>query len=181
MTTLHKPTARRGSAVELYATEIGGLHPGQSVVASFHGETVLELPKTQHEYLAIIGPGLSWAAARAEAIGLGKVLGGHWDLATITSASEQSLVNANLGPRAPSNEFWLGASQPDGEVRRDANWHWVDGQAWSYENWSPGEPNDNFGPASEQKLAEWGSGTWNDEGNIGNITGFIAEGDVPVK
>jgi hypothetical protein len=181
MTQLCKPVAHRKPTVALYASEVGGLHPGQKIVAAFGGEAVKELPQTRHAYIAIVGPGLTWAAARAEALGLGRILGGTWDLATITSDVEQALVNANLGPRAPRSEFWLGGSQPDGEAGRDVNWHWVTGEAWNYENWSPGEPNDNFGPASEQKLAEWGAGTWNDEGNIGNITGFIAEGDIPVK
>ena len=169
MTTLRKPTPGRNAAVELYATELGGPH-GQGAG-----------PSTQHAYVAIVAPGLSWAAAREEAIGLGKTLGGHWDLATITSAAEQRVVNAMLGPRAPRDEFWLGAFQPAGEERRDANWQWIDGQPWNYENWAPGEPNDAFGPAGEQQLGEFGTGMWNDEGWDSNITGFIAEGDEPVK
>lgn len=114
--------------------------------------------------------GLSWAQANTAA----QSLGAGWHLATITSAAEQAFItNSVVGNNNPG-EFWLGAHQVAGA------WTWVTGEDWNYTNWNPGEPNDNYGPDSENWLATWGSGTWkwNDEGALGNITGYIVEHNV---
>ena len=186
---LHKPTVAQAVAAELYNSELHEvLQKGQKVVADFKHEvvTVAEAPHfhvvEEHQYVAIAGVKLSWDAARTQALALSHVFAGAWDLATITSMGEQQLVNTQLGlggQKGKGGEFWLGAEQPVGERGKDSGWQWVTGEKWDFENWTPGEPNDYFGPASEQKLGEWGGlGTWNDEFNLGNITGFIAEGVV---
>jgi hypothetical protein len=107
---------------------------------------------------------------------------GYGYLATITSAAENNFV-ANLAFSSMGwwVELWLGGFQPPDECRRDANWMWITGEPWGYTNWLPGEPNDAFGSCSEQHLGivcasgAWICGTWNDEGNLGNIRGFIIE------
>jgi hypothetical protein len=116
--------------------------------------------------------GYSWAQATA-AVAL---LGEGWHLATITSAAEQTFITNSVVGNSNPGEFWLGANQ-----NSLGQWAWVTGEAWSYTNWNPGEPNDNYGPGSENHLATWGSGTWrwNDEGALGNITGYIAEYNAP--
>ena len=76
----------------------------------------------------------------------------------------------------------------DDENGVNDGWHWVNdeglipssnGNPAGYANWLTGEPNDNFGPGSEQFLAinllgQWG---WNDEGNVDLIAGFVVEYD----
>jgi hypothetical protein len=122
-------------------------------------------------YTLINGTGLSWAQANAAA----QSIGSGWHLATITSAAEQAFItNSVVGYNNPG-EFWLGGVEVSG------SWTWVTGEAWNYTNWNPGEPNDNYGPNSENWLATWGSNTWkwNDEGALGNITGYIAEYNAP--
>jgi hypothetical protein len=58
---------------------------------------------------------------------------------------------------------------------------WDNGPVGSYANWGSGEPKDNYGPGSEQNLGIlFGSFTWNDEGNLGYISGYIAEAPVPL-
>jgi hypothetical protein len=186
---LRKPTSPAVTSAELYNSELREvLQKGQKVVADFKHEvvSVAEAPHfhvvEEHQYVAIAGVRLTWEAARTQALALSHVFVGAWDLATITTLAEQQLINKQLGlggQTGRGGEFWLGAEQPSGEKGKDSGWQWVTGEKWDFENWSPGEPNDYFGPASEQRLGEWGGiGTWNDEGNLGNITGFIAEGVV---
>ena len=101
----------------------------------------------------------------------------NWYLATITDAAEQQfIIDYVIGNNG--GEFWLGGYQdPSTTTDPAANWKWVTGEAWGYTSWSAGEPNDFYGSASEQYLAIYGAGiwAWNDEGNIPNINGLIAE------
>jgi len=100
-----------------------------------------------HFYEVIQAPsGITWEAANTAAMGMG----GH--LATITSAEENAFVfglvddfssfwftsthSASLGP-------WLGGLQPAGSGEPAGGWTWVTGEAFTYENWAPGEPNDS--------------------------------------
>lgn len=56
------------------------------------------------------------------------------------------------------------------------------GEPWSYTNFPSGEPNDYNGPRSEQYLAIWSSGDWNDVGNADAwyLSGYIGESSAPV-
>ena len=92
-------------------------------------------------------------------------MGAGYHLATITSREEQRTLQKLL--RGLRGEFWIGGYQ-DGSDK----WHWVTDERWRYTNWAKGEPNDYYGHDSEQHLAIW---KWNDEGNKGNISGFIVE------
>jgi len=86
---------------------------------------------------------------------------------------EESGISCNL---------WLGGYQEP--VTTDdprANWVWVTREPFSsYQNWLPSEPNDWYGPASEQHLTishvDW---DWNEEGHLPNVTGYVAE-SVPL-
>ena len=99
-------------------------------------------------------------------------------------------------PGAPSNpepqdyllsEVWVGGFQyPFDEGNADSGWHWVNEEGVfpssnndpsGYANWLTSEPNDAYGPGSEQYLAinllgQWG---WNDEGNVDLVAGFVIE------
>lgn len=129
-----------------------------------------------HDYVLVNSNGIAWGAAQTGA----QALGTGWDLATITSAAEQTFIDANVfGPL--TGQYWIGGYQsPTTEPVATAGWTWVTGEAWSYTNWSAGEPNDNYGPGSEQYLgANWNGWSWNDEGNLANIAGYVAETVVP--
>ena len=62
---------------------------------------------------------------------------------------------------------WLGAT----DVVQEGVWRWITGEAWTYSNWLPGEPNNHFPgehylhffahPNSPDPMAP----TWNDEFN----------------
>lgn len=128
-----------------------------------------------HQYDLVYGS-LSWNEANA----LAQALGSGWHLATVTSAAEQSFIaNSVIGANG-GTEFWLGGFQDPVTQGADKNWHWVTGEVWNYSNWSAGEPNDYSG-WSEDYLGIWGNGSWawNDEGNQGNISGYILENSNP--
>ena len=147
-------------------------------------------PSSGHYYDVIPAPGITWDDARAAALGFSYLgLLGH--LATVTSASEDSYVGAAVAA-AGSGEFWLGGFQnPVTETSATDGWTWVNGEgsfpgvdgasgyANSYSNWNPGEPNDAYGPGSEQYLGiNLGRvGGFNDEGFLGLIGGYVIEYD----
>lgn len=120
----------------------------------------------------------SWSTANGisyqDALAFASTRGGT--LATITSENEKNAVLSNLGGILPSSSY-LGAQQPSSEANPSANWTWATGEAWSYTNWSSGEPNDFNGATSEQNLEMYTDGTWNDIGdNTGGFnSGFLVE------
>jgi len=155
---------------------------------------------TGHIFEVYSAPEITWLAAKAcaESKDVGGV-SGH--LATITSSAEDAYVNdlkldiidGADGTHALRGEVWVGGSQQEGAGSAFEGWRWENNEGPisvpsltappdSYSNWLPDEPNDIGGPDSENYL---GIGLnalvsgWNDEGNLGNIKGFIVEYDVP--
>jgi hypothetical protein len=152
-----------------------------------------------HFYEYVEAQGMSWDAARVAAQGRSHLgLRGH--LATLTSFEENQIVASLIDgvvsyPGDPSAaaalEAWVGAYQdPVDELDAVAGWKWIDGEgsvplsgaSGGFANWYNGEPNDWLGAGTEQYLAVWGKdgygntiGSWNDEGGLWNITGYIVE------
>jgi hypothetical protein len=138
-----------------------------------------------HYYDVISAGGIDWPSADAAANALSYLgLPGH--LVTITSPVEDAFVDglrAGLG----FGEVWAGGFQsPITETTPTAGWTLVNGEgafpgvtsASPYASWAGGEPNDNYGPASEQYLGIglFGlGGGWNDEGNLDLIGGYAVE------
>jgi len=132
-----------------------------------------------HWYEVFYAPGISWPDAQAAVTS-----GGY--LATLTSSEEDAFVRGLLQAN-PSRfeEVWAGGFQPAGELVATANWTWVNGEGAfpghnddpsGYANWTSNEPNDNYGPGSEQYLGiYWSGNRWNDEGALGNISGYVVE------
>lgn len=122
-------------------------------------------PSNGHWYDRFEDPGITWAEAEAAA----ETMGGT--LATITSSDEMDFMTTHWDT---GSEGWIGGDQPIGELDPAANWNWVTGEAWGYAPWSGGEPNDSYGPGSEQHLGLW-SGGFNDEGELAFIAGYYVE------
>ena len=137
-----------------------------------------------HYYDVIAAAGISWDDARAAALGNWyNGLQGH--LVTITSAEEDAAVQGMIQINGLGEMYAGGYQNPITETNRQAGWTWVNGEgsfpgytsSSPYANWIGGEPNDAYGPGSEQWLGlNWSNG-WNDEGNLGNITGYVIEYD----
>jgi len=128
-----------------------------------------------NSYEVIRAAGITWEDAKAAAEGMGGYL------ATVTSKGENDFIDS-LRVAASLGQVWLGGSQPSDEMVAGDNWSWVTGEEWCcYTNWNDAEPNDNYGPGSEQHLGIglFGDSTWNDEGALGNIYGYVVEiGDL---
>ncbi len=73
-------------------------------------------------------------------------------LAVVTDTAETDYVYSIAG------RTYAGGCDDDVE----GTWTWVNGEPWSYEAWSPGEPNDSSGTEECLELAASGSGGWND-------------------
>lgn len=122
-----------------------------------------------HEYQAFVVPtGITWTAASVQAA----ALGGH--LVTITSAEENAFVFGLVNsPEYWTNFFgfraggpWIGLIQSTGAAEPAGGFQWVTGEAVSYTNWAPGEPNNNG--SGERYGVLWSltaggrAGFWND-------------------
>ena len=132
-----------------------------------------------HFYEVVPAPGgITWGNASLAAT----ARGGY--LATITSAEENEFVfhladqdpimwNGGYGP-------WLGGIQPAGAIEPAGGWSWVTGEPFTFQNWAPGQPNNN---QNEDRIHFGGlanrSSAWNDVGrNTVNFTrGFAVEYD----
>ncbi len=144
------------------------------LASAIHAAPILNTANN-HQYDIITARSISWTDAYQTSGETG------WSLATITSAAEQNFIAGLITSFGGYGEYWLGGYQNQGTRNATANWHWVGGESFSYTNWAPTEPNDHYGPGSEQYLAIWGLGhgnaslDWNDEGLLGNIEGYIVE------
>ncbi len=106
-----------------------------------------------HYYEAIAG-NYDWNVAKslAEASSYNGMQG---HLATLTSSDENYWVWNNMGTNV--NAYLLGAT----DQYEEGVWEWVTGEAWSWTNWSSGEPNNCCG--GEHALEFWANnGSWND-------------------
>ncbi len=139
---------------------------------------------TDHYYELVEQSGLNWAAADTAAQAKSH-LGTPGYLATITSAAENTFVTDNLLSEEPdARGYWLGGLQPQGSAEPAGNWQWVTAEAWSYTNWSAGEPNDANKHVGEDRVeilnAVGVAGMWNDidAGNT-SVRGYVVEYDIP--
>jgi len=132
-------------------------------------------------YYDIVDASMSWDAARAQAEGT-SYLGHSGHLATITSDSENDFIVANFPQVTVPKElggYMLGGYQADTSGTSAEGWAWVTGEAFSYTNWSGGEPNDfEGGPENYLSIHDYLLGAnptaaWNDGGNFSN--GYIIE------
>ena len=109
------------------------------------GQWSVAVGGNDHWYEAVHEPdGINWTGAHDAAM----AAGGY--LATATSAAENDFIFALIDdPQfwAPTSAVsssgpWLGGYRPDPNPNNAASgWAWVTGEAWSYTNWMPGEPN----------------------------------------
>jgi hypothetical protein len=161
---------------------------------------------TGHYYQVFGDNGISWPAAQTFVLSLpclnpdGSEDAGCTNpgtsvphLATITSFDEDEFVESlrageKIATTIRRNEIWVGGLQPAGSGTGE-DWTWLNGEGSistsqvslpSYSNWLSNEPNDAGGSESYLAIGLGGQFGWNDEGNLGNIGGFIVEWDVPL-
>ncbi len=120
----------------------------QGTLASYNGkEYVLTRNKT-------------WEAAQAEA----RSLGGN--LVTINNAAEENWIRQTFG----RNEgFWIGLSDKD----QEGTFKWVNGEALTYTNWAPNEPNDFQGTQDYGRINFGSTRQWDDEHSYTEFKGIV--------
>ena len=80
-----------------------------------------------HHYVVVDSPSLTWEQARDAA----KLRGEGCDLATITSAEEQAIINGLLGPSsgfAGTQDYWIGGIQTGASTEPGGHWQWINGE-----------------------------------------------------
>lgn len=101
-------------------------------------------------------------------------LGSQGHLLTITSSEENAFIYDNFGSGIGGGLIWLGLT----DVASEGTFEWVTGEAFSYNNWRSGEPN-NRGNEDYASFAGVDA-TWNDlKDNSGYGHYFVAEYDGP--
>lgn len=171
------------------------------IAAGLATSSALALPVewNGHFYEYVPAPQIDWLAASALAQSSShNGWAGH--LATLTTEAENTFVATLVdGIESYPGDPWVdavlaawvgGFQDPVDEADPARGWTWVNGEgpipgvngAVPFGNWYVAEPNDWLGPQLENHLAIWGSagygntiGSWNDEGGLWNISGFIVE------
>jgi len=107
---------------------------------------VLFNPANGHFYKLYNTSNVTWATAKAAAVGVGGYL------ASVTSGAEDAwLVSNGLTTNTP----WIGGT----DEAVEGQWVWLSGESFSYTNWNAGEPNDS---GNEDYMTIRPDGTWND-------------------
>ncbi|MEB3293161.1 MAG: DUF4347 domain-containing protein, partial [Synechococcales bacterium] len=103
---------------------------------------------------------LTWDQAQAEA----RRLGGN--LVTINNAAEETWLKQTFGG---TENFWIGLNDRTTEGR----FVWASGEAVTYTNWAPGEPNNSGGNEDWVTMNFGGSRRWNDWNINSRFRGII--------
>ena len=139
-------------------------------------------PANGHYYDVVNSAGIGWFSAKTAALGMSHAgLQGH--LVTITSAAEQNFIVSNL-PGAlgspTSFGYWIGGLRTISSSSPLA-YTWVTGEAFSYTNFAPGEPNGDLAPAGLHFFGQGNIGGWNDVNvNFPSFGGFVVEFEATV-
>jgi len=108
----------------------------------------------------------NWEAAQAEA----RQKGGN--LVTINSAAEEQWIKQNFGE---SRSLWIGLN----DRAQEGQFEWVSGEAVTYTNWAPGEPNNAQGDQDYGRMNYGSNQQWDDHFTNINLQGLIEIKDGP--
>ena len=126
-----------------------------------------------YEYIA---GSITWDAAKTAAEGM-TFNGAAGHLVTLHSDEETSFINPlySSDPNTATYGPWIGLN----DIVTEGVYVWVTGEAFTYNNWSPNEPNNS---GDEDGVHLWGStsgrtlGSWNDRAvSINHGGGYIVE------
>ena len=138
-----------------------------------------------HWYEVVEAPQTTWDSARAAALTMWHD-GLQAHLATVSSQEELDFLVSVVQAQGLGEMYIGGYQNPVTETDPQAGWTWVNGEgafpgvdsAAPFANWNDREPNDAYGPGSEQWLGiNHAEGAFNDEGNLDLIYGFVVEYD----
>lgn len=138
-----------------------------------------------HWYERVDQGGITWDEAQSAAASRGG------SLVTITSVEESVFLTETEGIGWEMDTFgtrfddllhyhWLGGYQdPPDEPDPGANWRWVTGETFGFDNWAaPGEPNDTPAPeftiVFDHGITAQGK-QWNDLNGAWGVDGYVIE------
>lgn len=101
----------------------------------------------------------TWEEAEAEAI----QAGGH--LVTINDRAEETWLRENF---SKTEGLWIGIN----DAQQEGRFEWASGEAVTYTNWAPGEPN-NAGNFQDYGWLNYLGGQWDDNFNSSTLRGII--------
>lgn len=137
-------------------------------------------------YLIFQADGITWGQAREFASTYECPPGQSGHLATLTRPEEDAFVET-LRQTTSLREVWIGGSQAADGAEPGGGWVWENGEGpipgsnsdpgVGYRNWQDGEPNNQGGNEEHLAIGLNDNPGWNDEGNLGNIDGFVVECD----
>ncbi len=150
----------------LYAAMVFLIVPGVSATELINAARWTEAEGGNGHIYGILPSQLYWVEARDTVASL-IMENNPGYLATVTSAEENSFIRDNvindISNTSILDGLWLGAFDADYD-----DWVWITGEAWSYTNWTPGEPVPSH-LGIENAVLMWGpnagshgsSGEWN--------------------
>jgi hypothetical protein len=97
-----------------------------------------------------------WQTAMRAAV----AAGGHG--ATVSSMPENAFTFGLTRPGTLAHGVWLGGSAPTNSCADSASYRWANGEAMSWMNWYPGEPNGGFGSNECAIAYSFWTPEWND-------------------
>ncbi len=137
-----------------------------SFLAAAHAGTLtgpIQNPANGHFYYLLAND--TWTDAQAQAVSLGG------NLVTINDQAENTWVASTfLNYGGVRRDLWLGGT----DAGTEGHWRWANGEAFSYSNWEPGQPDngggyypnenylDMYGGTTTEHLPGWVPGAWND-------------------
>lgn len=135
-------------------------------------------PANEHYYAVVrVRGGMTPATAEANARNLRAPNGKPGYLATITSQAEWNWVKQKLLPPLNGATALLGGKQTPLASEPGGGWTWTTGEAWSYTDWRPGQP-DNNAAGGEDWLAihtPVGESRWSDVSSSAAYTIYLVE------
>jgi formylglycine-generating enzyme required for sulfatase activity len=136
-----------------------------SEVKNVPGNQWLEIVEPTASQFEVIRGGFTWPEALADAA----KRGGR--PAVLSTPELQRQVSA-LQTGADAVSLWIGLS----DEAVNGTFVWLDGTATSgFSNWAASEPNDFFGPRSENNVEMYPDGTWNDLPGNYRLPGYLLE------
>ena len=139
---------------------------------------------TGHYYELIEQWGIGWDDAKTAAEARSH-LGSPGHLVTITSQAENDFIRDTVLGTAVLDHYWVGGYQPENSPEPGGNWQWITGEAWTYQNWNGGEPNNVSGGDEDVLMVYSGVhqsryGKWNDAPRAAAdwVGGYIVEYEV---
>jgi Ca2+-binding RTX toxin-like protein len=120
--------------------------------------SILRGTQTYNGHTYILSQLGTWQEAQAEA----RRLGGN--LVTINDAAEEAWIRNTF---SASEQLWIGMN----DAAAEGQWQWVSGEAVTYTNWAPGEPN-NWNGAQDYGTINYND-QWDDFHNDGQLRGVI--------